>query len=158
MQINFKLCEELDITEPQLLYLYCAFYNVDVQDLKNRELIVPGGVPDEIARKLVVEETPFDKVYDLYPHKVGSRVLKAVKHDSADYNYCKTKFMYYNRKDKDVSHKMLKGLIIELSFRNKGNSENFQQDIKTWFNQRTWEKYCDLEIEEDKVIDYGKDI
>ena len=153
MQINFKLCEELDITEPQLLYLYCAFYNVDVQDLKNRELIVPGGVPDEIVRKLIVEETPFDKVYDLYPHKVGDRVLKAVKHDSNDYNYCLNKFRYYLRRDSDVTFKMLKGLKVELQMREKGNSQQFQQLITTWFNQRTWEKYCDLEVEvvEEKI-------
>jgi len=153
MQIDFKLCEELGITETQLLYLYCVLYSANVDELITKGYVVPGGVSDEIARKLIVEEIPFDKVYDLYPHKVGDRILKAVKHDSNDYNYCLNKFKYYLRRDSDVTFKMLKGLKIELQMRDKGGSQQFQQLITTWFNQRTWEKYCDLEIEE-KVETY----
>lgn len=44
---------------------------------------------------------------------------------------------------------MLKGLAIELGMRERGSSQQFQQDVKTWFNQRTWEKYCDLEVDEE---------
>ena len=41
---------------------------------------------------------------------------------------------------------MYKGLLNEIALRKKGNSEQYFQDIKTWFNQKTWDKYFDLEI------------
>lgn len=43
---------------------------------------------------------------------------------------------------------MYRGLLIEKSLRKKGGSENFFQDIRTWFNQMTWDKYADLDLQE----------
>ena len=42
----------------------------------------------------------------------------------------------------------MKGLKNELILRKKDNSIQFMQMISTYVNQRTWEKYCDLEEEE----------
>ena len=91
----------------------------------------------------------FVKTYDAYPHKVGTRVLKAKSIDSADGKHCLSKFNHYIRKDPNVAERMHKGLIVELKLRKKGNSENFFQDIRTWFNQMTWDKYADLDVEVD---------
>jgi len=87
------------------------------------------------------------KTYDAYPHKVGTRVLKAKSIDSADGKHCLSKFNHYLRKDSNVAERMYKGLIVEMKLRKKGNSENFFQDIRTWFNQMTWDKYADLDVE-----------
>jgi hypothetical protein len=38
-----------------------------------------------------------------------------------------------------------------MKLRKKGNSENFFQDIRTWFNQMTWDKYADLPVETAEV-------
>lgn len=89
----------------------------------------------------------FVKTYNAYPHKVGTRVLKAKSIDSADGKHCLSKFNHYIRKDPNVAERMYKGLIVELKLRKKGNSENFFQDIRTWFNQQTWDKYADLDVE-----------
>jgi hypothetical protein len=89
----------------------------------------------------------FVKTYNAYPHKVGTRVLKAKSIDSADGKHCLSKFNHYIRKDPNVAERMYKGLIVELKLRKKGNSENFFQDIRTWFNQMTWDKYADLDVE-----------
>jgi hypothetical protein len=91
----------------------------------------------------------FVKTYDAYPQKVGTRVLKAKSIDSADGKHCLSKFNHYIRKDPNVAERMHKGLIVELKLRKKGNSENFFQDIRTWFNQMTWDKYADLDVEVD---------
>jgi len=88
----------------------------------------------------------FVKTYNAYPHKVGTRVLKAKSIDSADGKHCLSKFNHYIRKDPNVAERMYKGLIVELKLRKKGNSENFFQDIRTWFNQQTWDKYADLDV------------
>jgi hypothetical protein len=153
MNINFELCKQLNITEDELIYLYSVLYcKVDIQKLTNLGYIDGNGVlSDDICRKLSPNTTvvSFNSIYDLYPHKVNNRVLKAVKHDTGDYSYCFSKFKYYINKDPNVASKMLKGLTIELGMRERGSSQQFQQDVKTWFNQRTWEKYCDLEVDEE---------
>jgi len=152
MEITKELALELGVSMTDLFYLYKVLYklpDVDIEGLESKGYLQFNAVSDSIARKLIPQKTPFDTIYDSYPHKIGTRVLKAVKHDTGDYSYCTSKFNYYVRKNPDVASKMLKGLKMELQMREKGNSQQFQQDIKTWFNQRTWEKYCDLEIEEE---------
>lgn len=153
MEINNELASELGISLSELFYLYKILYKIpdpDIQKLEDKGYLQFNGVSDAIARKLIPVKTAFDEIYDLYPHKVDNRVLKAIKHDTGDYDYCSKKFNYYFRKDPNVASKMLKGLKNQLIMMNKGNSLQFLQNITTWFNQRTWEKYCDLEINETK--------
>lgn len=153
MQITNELAAELGISITDLFHLYKLLYNfpdVDIPALEAKGYLQFNAVSDSIARKLIPQKTPFDTIYDLYPHKVGNRVLKAIKHDTGDYNHCVNKFNYYFRKDPNIANKMLKGLKVELQLMEKGNSLGFLQNITTWFNKRTWEKYCDLEIEEEQ--------
>jgi hypothetical protein len=89
-------------------------------------------------------ESEFKKIYDLYPQIVENRVLKSLSHSSSDYEHCKKKFDYHSKKNPDVYKKIYKGLVNELKMRKNGNSEKFQINIQSWFNQRFWEKYCDL--------------
>lgn len=150
MQITKELALELGVSITDLFYLYKVLYklpDVDIQGLESKGYLQFNSVSDSIARKLIPQKTPFDTIYDLYPHKAGTRVVKSIKHDTGDYEYCSKKFNYYFRKDPNVANKMLKGLKVELQMREKGNSLEFLQNITTWFNQRTWERYCDLEIE-----------
>ena len=51
-------------------------------------------------------------------------------------------------KSEELFNKLMKGLKNELILRKKDNSIQFMQMISTYVNQRTWEKYCDLEEEE----------
>jgi hypothetical protein len=90
----------------------------------------------------------FVRVYDLYPHKIGNRVLKAKSIDSGDGKHCLTKYRIYQRQDVNIGTKMMRGLQNEILLRKKGNNEAFFQDIRTWFNQQTWDKYADLDIQE----------
>jgi len=113
----------------------------------NEDFEITNEGLDVIRPKVSDAMMLFVKTYDAYPHKVGTRVLKAKSIDSADGKHCLSKFNHYLRKDSNVAERMYKGLIVEMKLRKKGNSENFFQDIRTWFNQMTWDKYADLDVE-----------
>ena len=113
----------------------------------NQDFEITNEGLDVIRPKVSDAMMLFVKTYDAYPHKVGTRVLKAKSIDSADGKHCLSKFNHYLRKDSNVAERMYKGLVVEMKLRKKGNSENFFQDIRTWFNQMTWDKYADLDVE-----------
>jgi hypothetical protein len=157
IEINTNKCKEKGLSEGEYLFLFCLLNpshssDVDVQLLLELGYIDEHGITVEGA-KIVLNETPFDTIYDLFPYKGGDRVLKAKSHTSADYEYCYKKYKLYYKYSPIVNENIIKGLNNEISMRTKGNSLQFMQDIKTWFNQRGWEKYMDYEVEEiqDKV-------
>jgi len=167
MRLIKDKARELGITEGEVLYLYSLTdkevkLNVDLESLKVKGYIDDLGIKLSTVKHFYEEAIDnldlFNKIYDLYPHKVNGRILKAISHESNDFKYCLIKYKAYNKREPGIHAKMFKGLRNEILFRKKGNSEQYQQDIKTWFNQRTWEKYCDIDIEEETVFDYGKDI
>jgi hypothetical protein len=89
----------------------------------------------------------FIEIYDTYPAKVEGRALKSVSHTSKTFEYCYKKYSRYLSKNPGVYNEMLKGLKNELILRQNGGSQKFQQHIETWFNNRTWEEYADLELD-----------
>jgi hypothetical protein len=130
------------------IVLALARHCINNTHLLNSNIRKNQGI-DVIRPKVSDAMMLFVKTYDAYPQKVGTRVLKAKSIDSADGKHCLSKFNHYIRKDPNVAERMHKGLIVELKLRKKGNSENFFQDIRTWFNQMTWDKYADLDVEVD---------
>jgi len=91
----------------------------------------------------------FVEAYKEYPHKAGSRVLKALSLDSSDFKFCEKKYQKYFLRDPYVGYKMYLGITKEIILRKNSNSQEFQQDIRTWFGEgpkgQSWEKYYDLE-------------
>ena len=156
MIIDTDVTDNLGLTTLEFLYLHILANGLPTE-LDFSTLIELGYLNEnyEITNEGIEVIKPkvsdvmmlFVKTYDAYPHKVGTRVLKAKSIDSADGKYCLSKFNHYIRKDPNVAERMYKGLNVELKLRKKGNSENFFQDIRTWFNQMTWDKYADLDIE-----------
>jgi hypothetical protein len=163
LTIDINRLNTLGISVGEYLYLLQHFdksFNLDIdyEKLKSLGYVDSFGVTNKAAKDVytspISDTVDFIKVYDLYPHKVDTRVLKSKSHDSENYAYCLNKFKFYVRKDPYVSAKMYKGLSNEIELRRRGNSEKFFQDIKTWFNQRTWEKYCELDIQEENTQNY----
>jgi hypothetical protein len=160
--IDTKECDRLGLTVIELAYLHCKYNNL-LDDFNYDMLCELGYLDDQghlteggrnlIAPSVSEEMLIFVRVYDLYPHKLGTRVLKAKSIDSGDGKHCLSKYRMYLRQDSNVGDKMLRGLSNEITLRKKGNSEQFFQDIRTWFNQQTWDKYADLDVTpvEDKV-------
>jgi hypothetical protein len=154
--IDTDVSDNLGITALELLYLHILHNNLPTElsfealielGLLNEDYeLTPAGV-DIVIPKVGNEMIMFVRTYDEYPHKVGTRVLKSKSIDSADGRHCLSKYKHYLKSNPDLGERMYKGLLIEKHLRKKGGSENFFQDIRTWFNQMTWDKYADLEIE-----------
>ncbi len=151
--INIETHPELNPLE--LCYLHCLYYNlsneIDFDFLMENDYLTEEHTLTEksialFKPKIGTDYINFIKIYDLYPHKVGDRVLKAKSINSGDGGHCLKKYNQYLKNDNLVADKMYKGLLNEIALRKKGNSEQYFQDIKTWFNQKTWDKYFDLEI------------
>jgi len=158
--IDTDECDKLGLTPLEYLYLQVLAngLSINLDFLTMMELgymdelfsITNEGL-DLVRPKVSDAMMLFVKTYDTYPHKVGTRVLKAKSIDSADGKHCLSKFNHYLRRDPNVAERMYNGLIVEMKLRKKGNSENFYQDIRTWFNQMTWDKYADLPVETAEV-------
>jgi hypothetical protein len=158
--IDTDECDKLGLTPLEYLYLQVLANGLS-KELDLISLMELGlmdevfGITNEgldVVRPKVSDAMMlFVKTYDTYPHKVGTRVLKAKSIDSADGKHCLSKFNHYLRRDPNVAERMYNGLIVEMKLRKKGNSENFFQDIRTWFNQMTWDKYADLPVETAEV-------
>ena len=158
--IDTDECDKLGLTPLEYLYLQVVANGLS-KELDLISLMELGlmdevfGITNEgldVVRPKVSDAMMlFVKTYDTYPHKVGTRVLKAKSIDSADGKHCLSKFNHYLRRDPNVAERMYNGLIVEMKLRKKGNSENYYQEIRTWFNQMTWDKYADLPVETTEV-------
>jgi hypothetical protein len=157
LTIDTDEAANLGITPVEYAYLQCKKYNL-ANDLDVETLLELGFMNEDFDLTSHCEQVMFPtiddairlfvKIYDLYPHKTGNRVLKAKSIDSGDGKHCLTKYRIYLRQDIKIGDKMLKGLQNEILLRKKGNNEAYYQDIRTWFNQQTWDKYADLDIQE----------
>jgi hypothetical protein len=157
LTIDTEEAANLGITPVEYAYLQCKKYNL-ANDLDVETLLELGFMNEDFDLTSHCEQTMFPTIddairlfviiYDLYPHKIGNRVLKAKSIDSGDGKHCLTKYRIYQRQDVKIGDKMLKGLQNEILLRKKGNNEAYFQDIRTWFNQQTWDKYADLDIQE----------
>jgi len=155
IEIDTKECNKLGVSPMELFYMICIYNNVSTEFDRNT-LLESSYITedDELTSKTTklfntdVSEDMiwFVKTYDNYPHKVGDRVLKSKSINSAEGKYCMNKYKNYLKRKEVDGEKMFKGLLVEISLAKKGNKEEYYQNIKTWFNQRSWEKYQDLEI------------
>lgn len=154
--IDTDVSDKLGITALELLFLHMLYHHLpnelSVDALMELGYVNSDGELTGEGREIVVPSVSDDmmwfvKTYDAYPHKVSTRVLKSKSIDSADGKHCLSKFKHYLKNNTVLGERMFKGLMIEKHLRKKGNSENFFQDIRTWFNQMTWDKYADLEVD-----------
>jgi hypothetical protein len=165
IQINTEECEKHTLTPLELAYLYCLNYNLsldfDLHSLKELGYIDENDELTPLIKSKLFKINDhlllFVKIFDTYPFKEGTRIFRPKSIDTADGKHCLTKYNRYVRANPEIGERILKGLINEIILRKKGNSMEFFQDIKTWFNQMTWEKYADLDlvtevVEKTKVI------
>lgn len=89
----------------------------------------------------------FKSFWENYPIRVGTRVLRSKDINSKESTEVKRKLGNYLKVPGNYD-KLMKGLRNELILRKKDNSLVYMQMIITYVNQRTWEKYYDMEEEE----------
>lgn len=95
-------------------------------------------------------ETMFKTFWNTYPQRVGARILRSKDTTTREASEIKRKMLPYLKVEGNFD-KIMKGLQNELNLRKKDNSLLYMQMISTYCNQRTWEKYYDLE--EDKPVE-----
>lgn len=161
ININIEKAELLGISLLEYFFLECIRQGFKVDTMVSTSILQEKGYLDLECKnvsntyidffnsKKDVYKT-FEDVYNLYPLKANKRVLKSKSIHTSDGDYCFKKFRIYQRNNINIADNMYKGLKNEILLREKGNTQEYQQDIRTWFNQRTWEKYQDLELEENK--------
>ena len=91
-----------------------------------------------------VKESGFYKFWSIYPLKVGSRVLRAKDYNSKEGLICKQKWDRITHKNPIKEAEIIKALELEIEIRRNSSSLQYMQQITTYLNQQTWEKYTHL--------------
>lgn len=111
-------------------------------------LTAKGAKVFKTSSNIKISESDFEQFFDLYPSKTpsGRRLRSSAKSGGGytrDFEVCYRK---YSAVVKDLlMHESImqatKNLIYD--YRRRGSSE-YMQNLETYINQRTWEKYLDM--------------
>jgi hypothetical protein len=160
IEIDLELIKEIGLTPNQYIYLHCKH--------KEHEYTVNGiQVPILINCKWLDEEgnigpkwldlfaTDFDDLFkellDVYPAIVespgrGKRILHAK--DPNAYTNMKAKNRYRKvTNEKVVKHREIMRLL-HIQLETDKESLGYMQNLETWLNNYTWEKYVDINLEQ----------
>jgi len=160
--IDIDKANNLGLNPLDFFYLTCLDKNINCDTMISTAYLIDKGflneqfLPTSKFKDVIVKKTKyeFQDVFNLYPHRGGTRTFKTKNLRNpdgsltGDADFCIKKFNKYHTQNPNIADLMHKGLSMEIILRKKGNGEQFFQDIRTWFNQKTWEKYCELELTE----------
>ena len=109
--------------------------NVDDVNLTEKGLAIFEG-----------NEDLFLKFFEIYPYKVsnGTGGVRILGTKDATTIFGKRMYRKWNTATKGnvkLQESMIKGLENELAYRKKSNGMQYMQNMDTWLNQGTWEKY-----------------
>lgn len=117
----------------------------------------PNDTITELGKSLFedsesVLDRKFKELYEAYPRQVpngsgGYRVLRSKDVNSQDALSCKKKYVSIIKDDKNLHDQVMRGLKTELYMRK--TSMTYMQNLQTWINQKSWEKYMDLDVNTD---------
>ena len=160
IEVNTESLVNLRITSDEYLYLYLLHHkaydildtlnlNVQHEDLQTKGYIKLGqDVQSHVVREKFTSQftTPFLQMWhgllSHFPLKVntksGVRILRA-KDSMANVG-----------NDINKHNEVIKALQTELDIRRKGNGLEYMQQLVTWVNNHTWEKYIGLDESESK--------
>jgi len=124
-------------------YIKIGSNSLDLRKIHFRQLARDLFGATELDKK-------FAELYSMYPIKVpdgrgGYRILRAKNTDSSDAKVAKEKFNKLCKSNPTLADTMIKGLEKQLET-TRGSLQYLQQ-FNVWLNQRTYEKYVDLEEE-----------
>ena len=103
----------------------------------------------ELNKIFKTDESVFWEILANYPLKVpgrngGTRVLHAVDLESKENQVLRKKYEQIINGKPDLHSHIVKCLKIEVHLKKKSNFLSSMQELKTWINQQTWEKYSHL--------------
>ena len=160
IEIDLDLIKELGLTPNEYIYLHCK-HKEDPYTVNNIQvpiLINGGWLNDEgeIGPKwLDLFASDFSDLFiellTVYPAIVespgrGKRVLHAKDPDA--YTNMKSKNRYRKITGEKVTvHKEIIRLL-KVQLQSEVDSIGYMQNLETWLNNHTWEKYVDINLEE----------
>ena len=169
IEIDTERLIELDLTADEFLFLSMLSRSALDSDLKlniDREKLqtngwIKLGEEDECTLRekfndefSSTEDVIWHGLLSHYPLKViangAVRILRAKDPSSKANAKPKSRYLKYIGKDKKKHEHVIECLQRELLLRKRGNNLGFMQQLETWINNHTWEKYSDLSDGESK--------
>ena len=169
IEIDLRLLEQNHLSPDDYIFLYIIWrkafgyigsipLRVNTQRLQDDKWIVidKTGVHEQYIiqdKFLDLYRSDFDKMFEelveLYPFKVGSpgrgdRILRAKDPNAVSNKKAKIKYKRLVDGRPHVHKYIIKCLQIQLQHE-KGNL-GYMQNLETWINNHTWEKYEDINI------------
>lgn len=169
IQIDLDYLVEKELTINQYLslmklYLYqvekrtlpIVVTKEDIQFLKEGEYLETSG--DEVfltaKGKDIFEFTEdlFVKFFETFPHKVpdgtgGYRILGTKSHETIMGSKMRNKWLSITKGNKPLQERIIRALQNEIRYRTRTHSLLYMQNMETWLNNGTWEKYEDVQEE-----------
>lgn len=167
IEINTESLVNLRITPDEYLYLYLLHHkaydildtlnlNVAYEDLQTKGYIKLGqDVQSHVVRSAFTEtfSTPFLQMWHgLLSHfplkvnsKTGVRVLRAKDAMAKANEKARLRYQKYVGGNIHKHNEVIKALQTELDIRRKGDQLEYMQQLTTWVNNHTWEKYIGLD-------------
>jgi hypothetical protein len=162
IEINTDLLKQLSITADEFCFLILTYRKESIEDLKlivdQHKLEEAGYIKlgeDEVFLRehfLQYVESSFDKMWhgllSTYPLKVLAngqlRILRAKDPTSKANAKAKVKYQKIVGNDVTKHQHIIECLNRELQLRKTSNSLGYMQQLETWINNYSWEKYSDL--------------
>ena len=165
VEISTESLTNLCITADEYLYLYLLHHkaydilatlslNIDTETLQTKGYLKLG---QETSAHIIREpfyshlESPFSQMWSEllahFPLKVGSRVLRAKDANAKANEKARTRYEKYLGGNAGKHKEVIKALLTELDMRRRDDSLKFMQQLTTWVNNHTWEKYIGLDDE-----------
>jgi len=173
LEIDTDILKKLGISADEYLYLYlsCKKANdtlvdldlkvdlqIDLEKLQTKGYLKIGESHHTIRKEFLdLIESPFSSMWSellsYFPLKVrtkdGSiRVLRAHDPDAKTNEKPRIKYEKYIKGDASKHAQVIEALKTELEIRKKGDNLGYMQQLSTWVNNHTWEKYIGLDAEE----------
>lgn len=169
IEIDTEKLYDYGLTADEFLFLSMLSRDLDSSDLKlivDRDKLqtngwVKLGEEDECTLRekfndefSSTEDVIWHSLLSHYPLKViangAVRILRAKDPGSKANAKARAKYLKYVGKNKQKHEHVIKCLQRELQLRKNGNNLGFMQQLETWINNHTWEKYSDLSDGEPK--------
>ena len=166
IEISTESLTNLCITADEYLYLYLLHkeaydilstltLKVEAETLQTKGYLKLGQeISDHTVREPFYShlESPFSQMWSEllahFPLKVGSRVLRARDANAKANEKPRIRYEKYLSGNVGKHKEVIKALQTELDMRRGDDSLKFMQQLTTWVNNHTWEKYIGITNEQ----------
>ena len=168
VEISTESLTNLCIGADEYLYLYLLHQkaydtlaalnlDIDIEVLQTKGYLKLGQkTSDHIVREPFYShlESPFSQMWSEllahFPLRVGQRVLRARDANAKANEKARIRYEKYLQGNVGKHKEVIKALNTELDLRKEDDSLKYMQQLVTWVNNHTWEKYIGLNDEQTK--------